>query len=162
MKRKLIDYTIISTSFFAYLQRNILEKAAEGWELQGSCTIERISDHEIYYQTMVKYEGSESLYFESHITIEPVFDDALAKATELAKLEGFKIANLLMQKREIDTPERSKHDTFMTGHSQSFGDLRERTIRLVNLLKVNDFKVWRYKIEDVPIDSRKHDAFGLL
>ncbi len=56
------------------------------------------------------------MYYESHVTIEPVFDDRLEEATQIAINHKFRIANLLMQKRESDLPERSKHDTFMTGH----------------------------------------------
>lgn len=102
------------------------------------------------------------MYYESHVTIEPVFDEKLEFATNIALRNGFKIANLLMQKREADTPERSKYDTFMTGHSVSGTVLSVRTRELVNELKECGFKVWRYKIEHVVLDSRTKDEWELL
>lgn len=40
-------------------------------------------------------------YYESHITIEPVFDDKLELASNIAIKYKFKVASLLMQKRII-------------------------------------------------------------
>jgi hypothetical protein len=103
-----------------------------------------------------------TLYFESHVTIEPIFDEQLKIAEEIAKKYNFKIANLLMQKREEDSPERSKYDTFLTGHSQDQYELSIRTIQVITELKSSNFKVWRYKIESAIIDSRIEDEFNLL
>lgn len=101
-------------------------------------------------------------YFESHITIEPVFDEKLIEVEQIAKRHGFKVANLLMQKRVDDTPIRSKHDTFMTGHSHNVDDLMQRTSDAIIDLKDNQFKVWRYKIESALIDSKINDEYNLL
>jgi hypothetical protein len=106
-------------------------------------------------------DGSE-LYFESHVTIEPVFDARLEQAKILAAEYKFRVADLLMKKREADTEERSAKDTFMTGHGQSLHDIENRTMRLVNELKDHGFKVWRYKIEDTVLDSRTKDVWNLL
>lgn len=107
--------------------------------------------------------GTSELYYESHVTIEPVLDeDRLALAKELASKFNFKVANLLMQKRAEDTPERSKHDTFMTGHGKECRDIEHRTIGLVKTLKANGFVVWRVKLEDTLWDTRTSDVFGLL
>ena len=101
-------------------------------------------------------------YYEAHVTIEPVFDGRL----EIAKLVGegwkFKIADLLMKKREADTEERSSKDTFMTSHSKELEDITTRTIEVVKQLKLKGFKVWRYKIEDTVLDSRIEDELKLL
>lgn len=103
-----------------------------------------------------------ALYFESHVTIEPIFDElAHAHAGHIAAKYNFKIAKLLMQKRKEDTEERSKHDTFMTGHSNDYLDIVERTRGLVLELQKNRFKVWRYKVEDTLFDSRNDDYLGL-
>jgi hypothetical protein len=106
------------------------------------------------------------MYYESHVTIEPVFDEQLDNATTIAIRHNFKIANLLMQKREADAPERSKHDTFMTGHSPTtvggLDDINIRTMELIADLKSNGFKVWRYKIEHAIIDSRNVDIWELI
>lgn len=102
------------------------------------------------------------LYLEAHVTIDPIFDSRLKKARYLAKLYGFKVAELLMKKRKEDTPERSKYDTFMTGHGTSFADLKIRTAGLIQALQKHNFVVRRYKIEDTILDSRSNDIFGLL
>lgn len=101
-------------------------------------------------------------YLEAHVTIEPVFDKHLEGAKFIAEQYGFRVADLLMKKRENDTEERSKHDTFMTGRSKYYKDLESRTMKLVEHLQKMGFKVWRYKIEDTLIDSRREDKFELL
>lgn len=102
------------------------------------------------------------LYYEAHVTIEPVFDEAREGADITAREFGFKLAHLLMQKREHDAPTRSKHDTFMTAHSGNLEELIERTKSLVSALKARGYKVWRYKLEDTLLDSRSRDELGLL
>ena len=102
------------------------------------------------------------LYFECHVTIEPVFDERLELARRISKHFGFKVADLLMKKRTDDTEERSRHDTFTTGHSKSYEDIHTRMVGLINSLKSEGFKVWRYKIEDTILDSKQGDELGLL
>jgi len=101
-------------------------------------------------------------YYESHITIEPVFDERLQKAKDIADLFGFKVAALLMKKREEDTETRSKYDTFMTGHGTELSFITARTKFCIEMLKERGFTVWRYKIEDTVMDSRIDDVLGLL
>lgn len=102
------------------------------------------------------------LYYEAHITIEPVFDERLIHAAALAQTHTFRVADLLMQKRKEDTAERSKHDTFMTGRHISYAVLLERMQNLVIDLQQQQYKVWRYKIEATVIDSKHGDALLLL
>ncbi len=102
------------------------------------------------------------LYFESHITIEPVFDDKREKVQKLANEHGFRLAELLLKKRSEDTEERSNKDTFMTSNSKYFADINSRTKDLVWHLQKEGFKVWRYKIEDTVLDSKIVDVYGLL
>jgi hypothetical protein len=102
------------------------------------------------------------IYFETHVTIEPIFDERLKEASAIAGKHGFKIATLLMKKRVEDTETRSKYDTFMTSHSMSLQTSKDRIHSLIKELKLNDFKVWRYKIEDIVLDSRYEDVFNLL
>jgi len=101
-------------------------------------------------------------YYEVHVTIEPVFDDKLEQARLIAEKYKFRVANLLMKKREKDTEERSAKDTFMTGHGKLYRDVATRVIGLVKELHAEGFKVWRYKIEDTMIDSRITDELDLL
>ena len=101
-------------------------------------------------------------YYEAHVTIEPVFDDLREGANVTARQYGFKLANLLMQKRSVDAPERSKCDTFMTSHDSNLENITNRTKNLVCALQVAGFNVWRYKIEDTVLDSRISDVLELL
>lgn len=102
------------------------------------------------------------LYYESHITIEPVDEDDRAKIEEIVNSCGFRLAKLLMQKRKVDTPERSKYDTFCTGHSTDEPKLIRHMTECVKALQSAGYQVWRYKIECVTIDSRNEDSLNLL
>lgn len=102
------------------------------------------------------------LYYEAHITIEPVFGPRLVQAQELASAFNFRVAELLMQKDRQDTPERSSKDTFMTGHGKSLRDMNQRIVGLVRSLQEHGFQVWRYKLEDTVFDSRTFDTLQLL
>lgn len=102
------------------------------------------------------------LYYESHITIEPVFDMRLTHAAALAETHMFRIADLLMQKRKEDTAERSQFDTFMTGRHRSYAVLLQRMESLIEDLLKQGYVVWRYKIEATVIDSKHGDALNLL
>ncbi len=67
-----------------------------------------------------------------------------------------------MQKRESDTPERSKYDTFMTHHGKVLGEVKDKVTGLVHDLLLSNITVFRYKIEDTVLDSRNSDVLGLL
>jgi hypothetical protein len=101
-------------------------------------------------------------YYEAHVTIEPIHDEQLDKARTIAEESKFKIAHLLMKNREKDTEERSSRDTFMTAHDKDYDNIVFRTFSVVRSLKAAGFKVWRYKIEDIVVDSRITDEFDLL
>lgn len=103
-----------------------------------------------------------TIYFESHITIAPVFDERREEASKIAQEFGFKLAKLLMRKNSNDAYILNTDDTFMTGHSKSLSDISQRTISLSNKLHEEGFKVYRYKIEDTIIDSRHKDEFKLI
>ena len=106
-------------------------------------------------------DENDYLYLECHVTFEPVFGEDLERLTRIAERNGFKVADLLMQKRLSDTAERSKHDTFMTGHGQDMPEMIGRTCSLVNEATDAGFKIWRYKIEKAVVDSRHEDVFNL-
>lgn len=101
-------------------------------------------------------------YFESHITIEPVFGEQLEQIKEICKEFDFKVAELLMKKREDDTEERSKFDTFATGHGKDLDVIKYRTKTLAEKLISAGFKLWRYKIEDTLLDSRFEDTLNIM
>ena len=105
------------------------------------------------------------LYFECHITIDPVFSQARMRAESLAKKYDFKLAKLLMDKGVHDAIdlELSKLDTFMTGHDVNYENLKERMIMLISQLNHWGYKVRRYKIENTLLDSRnQNDPLNLI
>lgn len=99
-------------------------------------------------------------YYESHITIEPVFEKRLELFSTLCATHKFKPAKLFMQKNRSETPERSNKDTFCTGHSKDYLDLYDRMRFLRFDLESNGFEVWRCKIEAIVYDV-KYDRSSL-
>lgn len=114
------------------------------------------------FQWLDKREDTAKLYFECHITIEPVFEESYGVVVAIGKKHGFRVAELLMKKRKDDSPERSMYDTFMTSHSKSLSDIKYRMICCCKELEIRGFKVWRYKIEDTVLDSRTEDLYSLI
>lgn len=102
------------------------------------------------------------LYYEAHITIDPVFDERREQARKTAEAYGFRLAKLIMRKKEADAEQPSRDDTFMTGHGVEFADIERRTIGCVKAVQRHGFTVRRYKIEDTVLDSRSNDELGLL
>ncbi len=94
------------------------------------------------------------MVFESHVTIEPVFDEEFLEFENCCNNYQFKPAELLLQKSRKVTAERSNRDSFCTGHSDNYEELLNRTLLLVNDLKESNFQVWRYKIEQTLLDVR--------
>ena len=99
-----------------------------------------------------------SLYYESHVTVEPVFDTRLEQLKFICELHGFRVADLLMQKRPEDTPERSRFDTFCSSRSVDPAVLTQRMYDLCRACASAGFRVWRYKIENVIVDSKVDDS----
>lgn len=102
------------------------------------------------------------LYYECHVTIDPIFGEELELAKSISKQFGFKVAELLMQKRKEDTPERSKYDTFMTGHAKNYEDLCDRMVSLIQKLEAYSFVIRRAKIEDTLFDTKHGDKLEEL
>lgn len=98
------------------------------------------------------------LYFESHVTIEPVFDQRLKDLKAVCLQMGFRVADLLMKKRAKDTAARNQHDTFCTGRDDNYEALLQRTLTLVTTLQSAGYKVWRYKLESALVDSKIDDS----
>lgn len=114
-------------------------------------------------EVMMVGRTTTDLYFEAHVTIEPVLEGLAAGHLKfLVEKWKFKVADLLMQKRNEDTPERSKFDTFCSSRDKNYGRILSRTIGLIEDLKENGFKVWRYKIENTVVDSKTEDKYGLI
>lgn len=100
----------------------------------------------------------EPKYYECHVTIEPVFEDRLEHLKLIASGYGFRVADLLMKRRKEDTEARSSKDSFCTARNLDFEVLRNNMSLFVQRLKVENFQVWRQKIEAVLIDERTKPA----
>lgn len=96
------------------------------------------------------------LYYEAHVTIDPVPEDKRGAVQALADPYGCKLAKLLMQKGQP-----SNLDTFMTCHGKDLGAMEARVAGLVKRLLGVGLGVRRYKIEDTLMDSRNEDELGL-
>lgn len=103
-----------------------------------------------------------SLYFECHVTIDPVFDLDLLRFNAICEKQGFKVAKLLMQKNKFDIGQDSDKDSFCTGHDKDYNKLYSKMINLLHDLKEYGFKIRRYKIEDIILDSRNDNKYFKL
>lgn len=102
----------------------------------------------------MNYGSLMMLYYEAHVTIEPVFGPELDRADRIAESHGFKVADLLMKREREGTEERSDKDTFMSARSYGLMEIITMTRNLVQDLTYSGIKVWRYKIEDTLLDSK--------
>lgn len=89
------------------------------------------------------------LYFETHITIDPVEEIQESELKKLVTAFGFRVAELYMKKGG-----RSRLDSFMTTRGTDYDDVYMRTLRCVNALINSGYKVRRYKIENTLLDVR--------
>lgn len=94
------------------------------------------------------------LYYECHITIDPVFGERLEAFAALCQAERFRPAKLLMQKAREATPLVSDKDTFATGHGREYDDIEARMRRVVAAANAAGFRTRRYTIEAVVLDER--------
>lgn len=99
-------------------------------------------------------------YYESHVTLKPVFSYELERLKLIAEMYDFRVAELLL-KREDGTEELSQKDSFCSAKSENLEDICNRTKLFVQKLN-HEFEVIRYKIEDTLLDSRINDEWQLL
>lgn len=88
------------------------------------------------------------LYFECHVTLEPVVGDRLALLERLSHVRGFRVATFLMQKDE-STP-----DAFTSSRSRNYTDILTRMMLLIHNCADVGLIVKRYKIENTILDSK--------
>lgn len=98
------------------------------------------------------------LYFESHVTVDPVVGARLDQLKLTANRHDFKVAELLMVKNELP----SDKDCFMSARGPDFECLKNDMHKLLLELDFLGFKPKRYKIEEVILDSRFNDLFHML
>lgn len=90
-----------------------------------------------------------TLYYEAHITINPVDGEGLDWFKELALRYNFRVANLLMEK---GVP--SNLDQFCTSRCGSLPEIVKLTEGLISLLKNQGYVLKRAKIEATLWDSK--------
>lgn len=141
------------------------ETKNEEFEIDAEKLFQILFDHlpryTLYYLTK-KLRTEESYYYECHITIKPVFDEQLETFKQLCSDCNFKVADLLMKRKENGTEEKSVNDSFCTGRNKNFNEMKIQMLSLLHCLKINGFHILRYKIEDVFLDSKKDDSEFLL
>lgn len=106
------------------------------------------------FATRKTNETPEIIYYEIHVTLDPVFDERLEALAKVAEPRHFRVADLLMQKRSDDTPERSKYDSFLTARADSYDEARRMLNMMELALVMNGFTRRRSKIEAVVFDER--------
>lgn len=92
------------------------------------------------------------LYYECHITVDPIDSDRLDVFDNLAQGNGFRRARLLMVKDGVEQP--ANRDTFVSAKNVSYKPLHDSMMNYLEALGHFGFKVRRYKIEAVIIDSK--------
>jgi hypothetical protein len=98
------------------------------------------------------------LYFECHVTLEPVDGFRLELLKEIAARYRFRVAELLMRNGQI-----SRDDAFCTSRAKNYQELIDRLRHFCLALRSESFVVYRYKIENTLLDSKcESDTLGLL
>lgn len=102
------------------------------------------------------------LYYECHVTIDPVFGEERKALAEIIKPYKFKLAKLVMKKGKGEEYKDSTLDTFFTAHGKYYSDLQQRMVDCVRLVQSEGYNVRRYKIENTIIDSKFEDLLELI
>lgn len=107
---------------------------------------------------------SDHMYYEAHITCEPMFDEHEHERFRQLCIEAHaKPAALFLRGRSRDTLQRSDIDSFATIRTTDLDMMYELLKACVRHLQNNGVKVWRYKVEKTLIDSKYgDDVFGLF
>lgn len=102
------------------------------------------------------------LYYEAHVTVEPVFGDRLEALKKLASHHGFRVADLIMKKSPEGEETSSQKDSFCSAKSFQLTDLTARMQSFLLALTWSGFTLYRYKVEYAVIDSKSVDIYGYL
>jgi hypothetical protein len=98
---------------------------------------------------------ADPLYFEAHVTIEPVEGDRWVRFVEIAKKVRFDVATFTKDSTGADS-------MIGTGKGHDRDALRDRMLDMVTALFNEDFVVTRYKLESTILDSRIDDEVARL
>jgi hypothetical protein len=102
-----------------------------------------------------------SLYYEAHVTIDPVFGELKERVALAAAKYNFKMAKLVIQHSPTHSEEHID-DAFLSTRGDNYEDVETRTTWLVLDLKGHEVTIRRYKIEATLLDSRAKDELILL
>jgi hypothetical protein len=102
------------------------------------------------------------LYYESHVTIAPVFGRDLDIVKMICEPHGFRVASLVM-KKDAEGPEiPSRDDTFCSSRNHVLEEITQGTVALCRELIANGYTVLRAKVEDTVWDTRISDLYSCL
>lgn len=90
------------------------------------------------------------LYFEAHITVEPINDVAVRRnVVQVGNAHGFRLATFLMKKDDGPVP-----DDFFSARGPHYESLEEMVLSMVRYLGECGVTVKRYKIENTLLDVK--------
>lgn len=113
------------------------------------------------YAGYLRQEQRSGIY-EGHITIDPVQGERLKRALKLAWDNGFKTSEEPGYLNNSYSERTTRNDAFMTGHSPDFSRLQRSMKQLILDLQAEGYKVRRYKIEHIEVDSKRADEWSVL
>jgi hypothetical protein len=93
----------------------------------------------------------EVMYYECHVTVEPVFGERLEELKSLADSCSFRVANLVM----LDKDFPNQKDSFCSARHKDLQTLGDLMLRFVGALKIKEYKVFRYKLEATLFDTKE-------
>ena len=100
---------------------------------------------------MRKHDDASRLYYEAHISLEPLDDSQIKVIDKMCVAMGWKRATFVMNKNNVP-------NGFITARHTSFKNIRRMVVVMVDeLKKMPDVKLLRYKIEDTLLDSNHGD-----
>lgn len=100
------------------------------------------------------------LYYEVHVTTDPVPESLRNVFLGICERHGFRIASLLMEKPGEGLVSYDG-DAFCTARSRYYSEAENRMVALMLDLDKAGIVLRRYKIEDTLLDSRVENKFGV-
>lgn len=100
-----------------------------------------------------------ALYFESHVTLDPVLGDKRQVLEDLATTHQFRVAELLMRKGDGSAGEPYCEDSFVSGRSIDQEELAARMGAFAERAEQAGFIVRRAKLEAAMYDTNEDPSF---